>query len=48
MARVIAELRSQGETVIEELPGQDGDAGALGCDRLLVQREGQWLVEGKA
>ena len=44
----IAELRSQGETVIEELPGQKGDASVMGCNRVLVQREGQWLVEGIA
>ena len=44
----IAELRAQGETVIEELPGQSGDARALGCDRLLLQRDDQWLVEGIA
>ena len=47
-AQKIAELRAQGETVIEELPGQSGDAGALGCDRQLLQRDGQWLVEGIA
>jgi ATP phosphoribosyltransferase regulatory subunit len=46
--KMIADLRLQGETVIEELPGQSGDARALGCDRLLRQRDGQWLVEGIA
>jgi len=48
LAMMIAVLRAQGETVIEELPGQSGDASALGCDRLLLQRDGQWLVEGIA
>ncbi|MDH5484730.1 MAG: ATP phosphoribosyltransferase regulatory subunit [Gammaproteobacteria bacterium] len=44
----IAELRAQGERVIEELPGQQGDAIAMACNRVLIQRDGQWLVEGIA
>ncbi len=46
LSKVIAELRSQGEQVITELPGQLGDAVAMGCNRKLVQRDGQWSVEG--
>ncbi|TNF32549.1 MAG: ATP phosphoribosyltransferase regulatory subunit [Gammaproteobacteria bacterium] len=45
LAEKVAELRTQGETVIEELPGQQGDARAMGCDRILVQQHGQWSVE---
>jgi ATP phosphoribosyltransferase regulatory subunit len=41
----ISALRAQGETVIEELPGQAGDAAAMGCDRKLVKRNAQWLIE---
>ncbi len=45
LASAIAELRAGGEIVIEELPGQQGDARAAGCDRLLIERDGQWRVE---
>ncbi|MCW8957392.1 MAG: ATP phosphoribosyltransferase regulatory subunit [Gammaproteobacteria bacterium] len=48
LGTVIAELRAQGEIVIVELPGQLGDAAAMGCNRQLVQRDGQWSVEGIA
>ena len=43
--KVIADLRAEGERVIEALPGQSADATAMKCDRVLVQRDGQWLVE---
>lgn len=40
----VAELRAEGERVIQGLPGQPGGARGLGCDRQLV-REGQaWVV----
>lgn len=45
LAEKIVELRSQGEAVIEELPGQQGDAKALHCDRELVLENGQWIVK---
>lgn len=41
----IAELRTTGERVICELPGQGQGAAEMGCDRHLVQRDGKWLVE---
>jgi ATP phosphoribosyltransferase regulatory subunit len=41
---MIARLRSGGERVVRELPGQHGDAAAMGCDRVLVQNNGQWEV----
>jgi len=42
----VAELRSQGQIVIEQLPGQQSDAESMGCSKSLVQKEGQWVVEG--
>ena len=41
----IALLRAQGETVIEQLPGQSGDATTMGCAHQLVKRNTQWLLE---
>lgn len=41
----VRELRAAGERVIWELPGQPGDAAAMGCDRRLVARGGRWRVE---
>ena len=40
----IASLRQAGERVIQALPGQQGDAAAMGCDRKLSQEQGQWVV----
>lgn len=40
----IGELRGQGETVVCALPGQAGGARAAGCDRLLVDVAGDWIV----
>ena len=40
----IAELR-QKEIVIQALPGDLETPADLGCDRVLVQRDGQWQVE---
>ena len=45
---MITELRAQGKIVIVELAGQKADATAMGCDQQLVQRDGQWSVEGIA
>ena len=45
LLQAIAKLRAQGETVIEQLPGQAGDAKTMGCDKQLVKRNAQWLVE---
>ena len=42
--QLIAALRSQGERVIRSLPGQQGDAVAMGCDRKLIRRDGGWQV----
>jgi ATP phosphoribosyltransferase regulatory subunit len=40
----VMQLRAAGERVIYELPGQAGNAGDLGCDRKLAQKDGQWIV----
>ncbi len=40
----IRELRAAGQRVICELPGQQGDAKAAGCQQVLVMQDGQWRV----
>ncbi len=37
-------LRDQGEIVISALPGQNGNAQQMGCDRRLVLEAGKWKV----
>jgi len=41
----IAGLRAEGRVVIEQLPGQDTDADAMGCDKSLRLVDGQWIAE---
>ena len=41
----IEELRAAGERVLMELQGQQGDAKALGCERRLVKKNKEWIVE---
>lgn len=43
----IKELRSAGERVVCELSGQTGGANEVGCDRILVYSDGQWIVQDK-
>jgi ATP phosphoribosyltransferase regulatory subunit len=38
-------LRTAGETVVAALPGHDGTWHEAGCDRILVRRGGQWIIE---
>ena len=45
LLEAVRQLRSQGERVISALPGQQGDAADMGCDRLLVEENGNWTVE---
>lgn len=45
LTEVVSSLRAQGEIVVELLPGETGVEGLL-CDRQLVQRDGQWIVQG--
>ena len=41
----ITKLRRQGQRVCMELPGQSGTAQDMGCDRILEQRDGTWVVK---
>jgi ATP phosphoribosyltransferase regulatory subunit len=41
----IAKLRAQGRVVVRELPGQVGDAVAMGCSEQLVYAGGTWVIE---
>jgi ATP phosphoribosyltransferase regulatory subunit len=41
----IARLRRQGQRVCMALPGQSGTAQEMGCDRVLEQHDGTWLVK---
>lgn len=40
----IAALRTQGERVVQALPGQQGEPQDFGCDRALVLEDGRWLT----
>jgi len=40
----VERLRAAGERVVWALPDQQGDAGAMGCDRRLVRVDGQWTL----
>jgi ATP phosphoribosyltransferase regulatory subunit len=44
LARQVEDLRADGERVVCALPGQQGDAAAMGCDRQLALRDGRWQV----
>ena len=41
----IAALRSQGETVVCVLPGHESEVDEFHCDRELLERAGQWVVQ---
>lgn len=41
----IEDLRARGEVVVAELPGHAGTWSETGCDRRLVQQDGQWIIE---
>jgi ATP phosphoribosyltransferase regulatory subunit len=38
-------LRAAGETVVAALPGHDGTWQETGCDRILVRRGEEWIIE---
>ena len=42
---VVASLRADGIIVIEQLPGQETDAEAMGCSKELCLLDGQWQVK---
>lgn len=41
----IADLRAQGEIVIQHLPGHEHDQDEFDCDRTIVCKDGKWIVE---
>lgn len=41
----IAQLRRQGERVVQALPNQTEEAVQMGCDRKLIKQNNQWLVK---
>ena len=43
--QAIAQLRSQGETVVCVLPGHESEVDEFDCDRALVPSAGQWVVQ---
>ena len=42
LAAAIDRLRAEGETVIVDLPGHEAAREELGCNRILVKKDGQW------
>ncbi|NOQ88891.1 MAG: ATP phosphoribosyltransferase regulatory subunit [Gammaproteobacteria bacterium] len=42
---VVAALRAEGKVVINQLSGQDNDAGAMDCSRTLCLVDGKWVVK---
>jgi len=45
LLRVVDHLRAQGQSVIWQLPGQTGDAAAMGCRQVIRRRGNAWVVE---
>ena len=43
--KLVHSLRMQGERVVGALPGQNGDARAMQCDRQIVKQGKNWVVE---
>jgi ATP phosphoribosyltransferase regulatory subunit len=43
----VAALRDAGEIVIQALPGHDHDLDEFACDRVLIERDGAWVVEAR-
>lgn len=48
LREAIAVLREQGETVVCVLPGHEHEVDEFECDRVLVQREGLWVLQSLA
>jgi ATP phosphoribosyltransferase regulatory subunit len=44
----VAKLRDAGEVVIQALPGHDHDLDEFAFDRVLVERDGMWVVEARS
>ncbi len=45
LADKVRDLRTQGERVVQQLPGQAGSVGETGCDRVLRWSGSEWVVE---
>ncbi len=45
LRKVIERLRNEGQVVVVELPGHEGEHGTFSCDRKLVLRGEVWIVE---
>jgi ATP phosphoribosyltransferase regulatory subunit len=45
LAQLVLTLRAQGERVVSALPGQEGDAAAMQCDRVIVKQGKAWVVK---
>ncbi len=43
--QIVAALRAAGSIVIEQLPGQNGDAEEMGCSKNLCLIDGNWVVK---
>jgi ATP phosphoribosyltransferase regulatory subunit len=41
----VRELRAQGERLVQQLPGQEGNVAEMGCDRVMRWNGTQWAVE---
>ncbi|MEO0048622.1 MAG: phosphoribosyltransferase regulatory subunit [Pseudomonadota bacterium] len=48
LSEQIAELRHQGEVVIQLLPGHEQDGDEFHCDRELLDQKGAWVVKTRA
>jgi len=45
LQQLVQSLREQGERVVNALPGQAGDAAAMGCNRAIVRQGNEWVVK---
>jgi ATP phosphoribosyltransferase regulatory subunit len=48
LSQEIAQLRSQGQVVIQSLPGNEQDGDEFDCDRELVNQKGAWVIKTRA
>ncbi len=44
LSEVIRDLRASGKQVIQELPGQAGNAAQMGCNAILEKQDRQWVI----
>ena len=45
LKRLIDALRAEGRSVVCGFPGQQGGAAEMGCEEVLVNRDGEWKIE---